>query len=755
MPLTTPGRLLLQKSLPPGLLKDGDIIDKKKISSMMLELAEKSPEKYIDVLQDMLTVSREAAYRSGHLATVSPFDLVAPPEVRKLQGEMREEVRKIAQDPNIDAGEKNKRIASAVMARTKDIPKQVTDAAAARGNRLALAAKLGFRGNESQFQQIIFGDGMNADFKGRAIPIPAFTGYGQGVSPLQYWSGAYSARKGDVDTQFATAQTGYYCLAMDTLVRMADGSAKAIKDIGVGEQVLGASLDGTTAAATVVARHLNGVRRVFDYTFRNGSGAFTERCTPEHRLLGQAGNSAPGVYEMVAAGESLSFSLPLGAGNHVYLDSATELGDVETMDLEVDNADHLFVLASGLIVSNSKQLSAMAQNAVVSESDCGTQNGVVRQASDPDIIGAVLARDSGEHKAGEVVTRSMAKKLVDTPVVVRSTMSCQASGGICQKCTGIRDARNFPKIGSYLGIEAGRIVSEPLTQGLALNSRHVGGTAGVNDKTQSAFEEINQFTNTPSTFVGGATLAPADGMVTKIEPAPQGGSYVHVGGEQTYVPGSLVVGVKVGDKVEAGDKLSDGMLNIREFAMMRGVGEARKAFADGFHELLKEKGQGTSRKNVDILARELINRVEITDPDGVGGYEVGEQVSYDDLAKRWQRPDDAVDVSADKGIGGYLQSPTLHYTIGTRVTPSVAASIAGAGYQTITVSRKDPGFRPVIQRMIDLPAKSPDWITRLSGWNVKKGFVDAVQKGLSSSPENRSFARKMYLPEELSEDDEE
>ena len=480
MPLTTPGRLLLQKSLPPGMLKDGEVIDKKKVSSMMLELAEKQPHRYVDVLQDMLTLSREAAYRSGHLATVSPYDLLAPPEVRKLQAEMREEVRKVAQDPGLDAATKNKKIAELVMARTKDIPKQVTDAAAAKGNRLALAAKLGFRGNESQFQQIIFGDGMNADFKGRAIPIPAFTGYGQGVSPLQYWSGAYSARKGDVDTQFATAQTGYFCLSRNTLVRMADGSVKALKDIVVGDVVLGASLDGTTAPATVTAVFDNGDRAVCDFTFRNGDWVFTERCTAEHKIMAMPSGRQSGPFEMVQAGGSGRFAIPVvGSSHRFYLDSRVQAGTEPTMDIEVDNPDHLFVLASGLVVSNSKQLSAMAQNAVVSENDCGTGNGVVRTADDPDVIGAVLARDAGGHKAGEVVTRSMAKALKDAPVVVRTTMSCQASGGVCQKCAGIRDARNFPKIGSYLGIEAGRVVSEPLTQGLALNSRHVGGTAGV------------------------------------------------------------------------------------------------------------------------------------------------------------------------------------------------------------------------------------------------------------------------------------
>jgi hypothetical protein len=760
MPLTTPGRLLLAKTLPPGMWKEGDVFDKKTVSSTMMNLAEKAPDRYIDVLQDMLTHSREAAYRAGRLASVSPYDLVPPKEVKAIQDEMRAVVRSIAQDPDLDTEEKNKKIVEYVTSKTPTLNDDVMNAAAKAGNRLALYVKNGFRGDKNQLQQIMFGDAMNADYKGRPIPIPVLTGYGQGVSPVQYWSGAYSARKGDVDTQFATAETGYFCLSPDTLVMMGDKTSRRLGDIREGDVVMGSDLRGVTAPARVSKVFDNGERQCRHYTLL-GSDETEHRivATPSHKVLSRPsiGFRTNPVMRPLLVCEEFDHTLLGGLFDDVRstfrVIHSFHVGAIPTLDIEVENEDHLYVLACGLVVSNSKQMATMAQKAVVSEEDCGTANGVVRDGSDPDVVGAVLARDAHGYKAGDVVTRAMAKEIGEKPLVVRTTMSCQAAGGVCQKCSGVRDARSFPKIGSYLGIEAGRIVTEPLTQGMALNSKHIGGTAGVNEKNMGAFQEINQFVNTPSTFVNGAALAPVDGVVSKVEDAPQGGKYIHIGEHRVYADPGLSPSVKAGDKVEAGDRLSDGMMNLRAYAALRGVGEARKMFADGFHALLKEKGQGTSRKNVDILARELVNRVRITDPDGVAGYEVGEEAGYDDLARNWTPPDDTEETLPSKGVGRYLQRPVLHYTIGTRVTPAVATSIANSGYGTVAVSAKAPGFEPVIRRMIDIPAQDSDWITRLSGWNTKRSFVDAVQKGLSSKP-GTSYARKMYLPEELGEDDE-
>jgi hypothetical protein len=47
------------------------------------------------------------------------------------------------------------------------------------------------------------------DADGNMIPVAGMHGYGEGLSPMEYWSTLNSSRKGAVDVQMATARSGY------------------------------------------------------------------------------------------------------------------------------------------------------------------------------------------------------------------------------------------------------------------------------------------------------------------------------------------------------------------------------------------------------------------------------------------------------------------------------------------------------------------------------------------------------------------
>lgn len=67
----------------------------------------------------------------------------------------------------------------------------------------------GSRGNPIQMMQMLFGNMMMRDALNRDIPYIAVDPYAQGVSPMAYWVGASSGRKGTYDVQAATARAGY------------------------------------------------------------------------------------------------------------------------------------------------------------------------------------------------------------------------------------------------------------------------------------------------------------------------------------------------------------------------------------------------------------------------------------------------------------------------------------------------------------------------------------------------------------------
>lgn len=381
----------------------------------------------------------------------------------------------------------------------------------------------------------------------------------------------------------------------------------------------------------------------------------------------------------------------------------------------------------------AKQLRLIASGQTIGAEDCGTQRGVKVSLKDPNSVGRVLAEPVGGLPAGTVLTPAIMKKLKAQEVLVRSPLTCELSHGLCMKCAGLRPDGKWPKRGEFVGFEVAGLISEPMTQKMALSSKHTGGLAGKTDVTKHGFEEIDEFLQVPETF-SGAVHTTVDGTISKIEKASQGGYNVYVDDQNYYIPEGKSIVVKLGDKVFAGDALTAGTQNPKIIAMYKGVGEGRKYFADKLAELLEKNGVGTYKTNVDILARAYVSNLRITDPDGVAGFKFGEIVPYDILQKKWVPRKDAAAVDIKKAEGGYLEVPVLHFSIGTRVTPAVLQILKKNGISSVLINKNPPGFEPYVVRAASRTVDEPDWKLRLGGFYLKKAYENAVTTGAADEP---------------------
>jgi hypothetical protein len=438
------------------------------------------------------------------------------------------------------------------------------------------------------------------------------------------------------------------------------------------------------------------------------------------------------------------------------------LGERQTYDIEVAHEDHLFVLANGMVVSNSdvqfataktgflgKQLALMAQRLKVTGEDCGADSlGIPMSGDDTESIGSVLSKEVNGIPAGTVISKKHLPALEGNQLLVRSISTCQQDKGICQKCAGQRDQGKFPPVGSYVGISSARTISEPLTQ-LGLSSKHSGGVVGLNDQTVTGFDEINQFLQIPKNFKGGAVLAPLDGRVKTIAKAPQGGQYMHVGDEQIYIPEGREIQVVKGQDVEAGDVLTTGTPNPSEIARYKGLGEGRSYFINKFYDILKDNGVPTHRRHVDVLARAFFDKVKITNPDGLSGHTMGDVISYSELQKGYKPRAGFQERAPGRSVGWYLERPVLHYTIGTKITDKVAKNLAANKITKLPVHKEDPGFEPEVVRLMAVTGSDPDWKTQLAGFNIKKNFYKAVRRGSESPTDNTSYVPKLLDPTRL------
>jgi DNA-directed RNA polymerase subunit beta' len=395
----------------------------------------------------------------------------------------------------------------------------------------------------------------------------------------------------------------------------------------------------------------------------------------------------------------------------------------------------------------AKQMVQSAARLIVTESDCGVSNGIDLDTDDKSVRGRVLAKSVDGIPAGTVIDRhilSQFRKHNIGKVIARSAMTCQAKEGLCSKCVGLNPEGKFPSKGDSIGITAAQSIGEPITQG-ALNTKHTGGAVGAN-KRYEGFDVINQFVQTPDTFPDKSILASKDGTVNAVVPAPQGGHYITIDNAPHYVAPGYDLNVKVGDRVEAGDPLSAGLADPGEIVELRGLGEGRKYYANQLKELLDNSGMEADRRNTEILARAALDHVQINDAPDIGEYLPDDMASYNAFANTYVPPVNTAKTLSEKAIGQYLQSPALHYTIGTRVTPKISKHLMDSGFKEVFTSGDTPSFTPVMPRLRTATHNGTDWLASMHTSYLKKQLNESATRGEDSNIEsNVHFAPRLAI----------
>ncbi|XKE45226.1 DNA-directed RNA polymerase subunit beta' [Halomonas organivorans] len=145
----------------------------------------------------------------------------------------------------------------------------------------------------------------------------------------------------------------------------------------------------------------------------------------------------------------------------------------------------------------TRRLVDVAQDMVITESDCGTENGLTLHPviEGGDIIVSLAQRVLGRVVAQDVVDPNTEEVLIprgtlldeawcaelDTmgvdEIVVRSPISCETTHGVCSTCYGRDLARGHQvNVGEAVGVIAAQSIGEPGTQ-LTMRTFHIGGAA--------------------------------------------------------------------------------------------------------------------------------------------------------------------------------------------------------------------------------------------------------------------------------------
>lgn len=280
-------------------------------------------------------------------------------------------------------------------------------------------------------------------------------------------------------------------------------------------------------------------------------------------------------------------------------------------------------------------------------------------------------------KVGELITKEIADAInadesVDV-VRIMSVLSCGSVRGVTQKSYGVdlstgRLAEDF----SPIGVIAAQSIGEPGTQ-LSLDSKHRSGAAIITDDVTKGLPRVEELleVRTPK---GQAYLSDLTGQVSSWEEGEQyivqvtakeqeiiklklggrtpkiaHGSDVAIGdvvasnegGDEPLIasmagkaslsdttititptaksvvryeiPGYKQLLVKDGDEIKAGDRLTNGSINLHELMRLKGVEETQRYIMSEILYIFASQGQNIADKHLEVIVRQMFSRVMIED----------------------------------------------------------------------------------------------------------------------------------------------
>ena len=326
----------------------------------------------------------------------------------------------------------------------------------------------------------------------------------------------------------------------------------------------------------------------------------------------------------------------------------------------VDTASH--TSDSGYL---TRRLVDVAQDVIVREEDCGTHEGVTYNLIIPgttdlntDLVGRCFIQDvvapDGTvlfEQDGYIEKVADIQKMVDAglkKVTLRALLTCRSKYGVCQKCYGWDLSTRRPvAIGTAVGIIAAQSIGEPGTQ-LTMRTIHSGGVAGVDDITQGLPTVSRMFDivgNVNEKILGReAELAPYSGHLSI---KPEKSEYVltltdsedHTRVlDERRVPASVrfMPEIEDGCEVRAGDQITKGFVNFRNLRKLTDIESTMHTFVESVKDVYTSQGVDLNDKHIEVLARQMLRRVQITNP-GDSKYLLGQYVDRYEFADEVER----------------------------------------------------------------------------------------------------------------------
>ncbi|MDY6873641.1 MAG: DNA-directed RNA polymerase subunit beta' [Chloroflexota bacterium] len=551
---TTVGRVIFNNALTPRVRFYNGELDKGGVKDLIAEVYESCGQEETVIIADRIKeVGFKYATRSG--STIAVADITVPPMKQEIIQEALDGVDVINRDFRrglLTEQERDEKVIEIWQDTTNQVASAVKDTLDPTGDLATMATCGASKGGFNSIAQLAGMRGLMADPAGRIIPMPIRSNFREGLDALEYFISTHGARKGLADTALRTADAGYLTR------RLVD----VAQDVIVNEEDC-----GTT----------------------NGIWIYADEDV---------------------AGQSLSERL---------------YGRVL--------AERVVDPMTGEIIFDRNE---------------------------------ILTHD----RVKRVVNANVEK------IKVRSPLTCEMVHGICASCYGVDLGRgDMVMLGGTVGIVAAQSIGEPGTQ-LTLRTFHTGGVAAGGDITTGLprVEELFEARKSPkgeaiiSRIAGtahvifsekytdqrivrvdqsemvsdeyeipddwkvevteedevenGDVLATQDEAVIKaqhdgrvrIEGEKVIVSYEVKESEEYDIPTTSRLIVQDGDKIEAGQSLTEGSLNPHTILRIKGRDACQQYLLTEIQKVYRTQGQNINDKHFEVIIHKMLGKVQIIRP---------------------------------------------------------------------------------------------------------------------------------------------
>jgi DNA-directed RNA polymerase subunit beta' len=544
---TTLGRLYFNETFPEDFPYQDEPMTKKRLQKVMAAVYQKYGQAITAEIADNLKdVGFRYATMSGLSMGMDDFESIKGLKEVIATGETRSaNISEQYEQGFITDDERHRLIVENWTKIDTQVQNMLAEQMRDQDGSMAIAITSGARGNVSQMKMSVGMLGVFQDASGNVIERPVKSGYIQGLTPLEYFTGTRGTRKAVIDIALKTADAGYLTRR---LVDVSQDIFTLGDDDDSSDPGFAMLRDDAKAIGVSYAARLEGRYAAEEVKGHIKAGELFSKQTAEAI---EADEKIDGIKIMSA----LSASSVRGVPRKSYgIDPAT--GEL------VASHNPIGVIAAQSIGEPGTQLSLDSKHRSGAAAGDDSAQGLSRieelfevrtpkgQAFLTDIAGIANAWEEGDHYVVQV-TANEKDSLVfelgdrkssiasDTEIAIGDVVAAQADG------------------------------SEPLISPMA-------GKAEVTDRQ--------------------IVITPTGQSVVRYE-----------------IPGFKQLLVNDSDAVVAGQRLTNGSINLHELMRLQGVEATQRYIMNEILSIFAGQGQNIADKHLEIIVRQMFSRVQIED----------------------------------------------------------------------------------------------------------------------------------------------